>query len=331
MSRPHTRPASAPRASARRDDDQSLAVRAAWLHHAAGMTQSEVANRLGVTNVKAHRLIMWANQNGLVKVTIDGDIAELALLETQLSERFGLSFCQLAPDLNEPGLPLRALGIAGSSFLRREIANLQGGVIGIGHGRTLAAAVADLPRMDAGNVRFVSLLGGLTRHHAANPYDVMHQLAQKTGATAYVLPVPFFANTAEDREVFLSQRGVGDVFALAEKSDLMLVGIGTAALDSQLVVSRIVEADEIKQVEELGGAGEVLGHFFDDDGRPVETPLSARTVAPGFEGLKDRRIVAIAGGRDKVRAIRAALKSGILSGLITDEETAKRLAEETPA
>ncbi len=75
MSRPQTRPASAPRASARRDDDQSLAVRAAWLHHAAGMTQSEVANRLGVTNVKAHRLIMWANQNGLVKVIIDGDIA----------------------------------------------------------------------------------------------------------------------------------------------------------------------------------------------------------------------------------------------------------------
>ena len=39
----------------------------------------------------------------------------------------------------------------------------------------------------------------------------MHRLAEKTGAAAHVTPVPFFANSVDDREILLSQRGVSDV------------------------------------------------------------------------------------------------------------------------
>ena len=310
-------------------DEASLAIRAAWLHYAAGMTQAEVAARLGVPSIKAHRLISWANQNGAVKVSIEGDVAECVALEMQLAERFALATCHVVPDLMERDLPLRALGIAGGDFLRREIEALdEGGVIGVGHGRTLAAAVADLPRMEAGSIQFVALMGGLTRRHAANPYDVMHRLADKTGAAAYVLPVPFFANSAEDREVFLAQRGVAEVFDLALRSNLMLVGIGTADLDAQLVSTGMIEVDEIGDVQARGGVGELLGHFFNGEGIAVSTSLSARTVSPDLEALRGRRIVAVAGGRIKVRAIRSILLSGLLSGLITDERTAAALTDD---
>ncbi len=55
-----------------RDDEASMATRAAWLHYAGGLTQAEVAKRLGLTSLKAHRLIMKANQEGLVKVISTG-------------------------------------------------------------------------------------------------------------------------------------------------------------------------------------------------------------------------------------------------------------------
>ena len=58
-----------------RDAEDSLAVRAAWLHYAGGLTQAEVAKRLGITSVKAHRLITKLAESGAVKVTIDGDVA----------------------------------------------------------------------------------------------------------------------------------------------------------------------------------------------------------------------------------------------------------------
>lgn len=313
------------RATARRDDDDSLAIRAAWLHYVGGMTQAEVAARLGISAIKAHRLVAWANHNGAVKVSIDGDVAECLNLENDLSERFGLTFCQVVPDLLEVGLPLRALGIAGASFIQRQIDAIQGGVIGVGHGRTLAAAVAAMPRLDAGSARFVSLLGGVTRNFAANPHDVVHRLAEKTGAEAYVMPVPFFANSAADREVLLAQRGVREVFDLAARADLMIVGIGTAEAGTQLVTSRMIDREEILEVRERGGVGEILGHFFDEGGRPVETSLAARTLSPDLSVLRGRRIVALAGGMEKVAALRAVLKARLLGGLITDERTAQAL------
>ncbi len=313
------------RSSTKRDSDDSLAIRAAWLHYASGMTQTEVAGRLGVSSVKAHRLIARANENGAVKVTIDGDVAECVVLEQDIAARYNLTYCEVVPDLHEDGLPLRALGIAGAGFLQREIEGGQTGVIGIGHGRTIAAAVAHMHRLDAGKVRFVSLLGGLTRNYAANPHDVMHRLAEKTGATAYVMPVPFFANSVEDREVLLAQRGVSEVFNLAAEAGLMIVGIGTAEPDAQLVSSQMIDLAEIGEVKRLGGSGEMLGHFFNADGKPIETALAARTISLGLDRLEGRRIVAIAGGKEKACAIRSVLMTGCLSGLITDERTAKAL------
>ncbi len=314
-----------PQVGAISEDGDSLSVRAAWLHYAGGMTQSAVAKRLGVTNVKAHRLITRANQLGAVKVVIDGDIAGCVALEVELSERFGLDFCEVVPDLAEGPLPLRALGVAGARFLQREIETGNNAVIGLGHGRTLAAAVAQLSRLDAHGVRFVSLLGGLTRKFAANPHDVMHRMAERTGAEAYIMPVPFFANTVADREVLLAQRGVGDVIELAERADLKFVGIGTAEPEASLVSTGMIEKAELREVKAQGGVGEMLGHFFDADGRRIETALTARTISAGLGHRKDTRIVAIAGGVEKTCAIRSVLMSDCLSGLITDERTATAL------
>lgn len=313
--------------STARQDDESLAIRAAWLHYAGGLTQTEVAGRLGVSAVKAHRLVAWANQAGAVKVSVDGDVIECLQLEQRLVERFGLLWAEVVPDLGEQGLPLRALGHAGAAYLGRAIDADDGGMIGVGHGRTLAAAVAAMPRGGAGRTRFVSLLGGLTRNYAANPHDVMHRLAEKTGAEAYVMPVPFFANTANDREILLAQPGVREVFDLAAQADLMVVGIGTAEPEAQLVTSRMIAPEEIHEVQEKGGVGEVLGHFFDADGRPVETSLAARTLSPDLHSLDGRRLVALAGGPNKVSAIRSVLRTGLLGALITDERTALGLLE----
>lgn len=305
--------------------EDSLAIRAAWLHYAGGLTQAEVARRLGLPSVKTHRLIARAVADGAVKVTIDGDIVECVNLEVALCERYGLDFCEVAPDLGEEGLPLRGLGIAGASYIKREIEHGGHRVVGLGHGRTLAAAVHQLQRTPAGTVRFVSLLGGVTRNYSANPHDVMHSIAEKTGAQAFIIPVPVVANTAEDRKVLLDQRGVRDVYDMCCRAELKIVGIGTVGADAQLVSSGMIEPAEIRAVAEAGGIGEVLCHFFDADGRSIETALTARTTAAPVEGPEGSRIVAIAGGKSKVPAIRAVLKSGRLAGLITDEATAKAL------
>ncbi len=136
----------------RRDAEDSLAIRAAGLHYVAGQTQADVASRLGVTSLKAHRLIMRANQSGAVKFTIDGDVAECAVLESRAG-----------PERRRPA-------VARARFRRIVIfAARNSDAAGWRHRhRTRPHARGrrrNIPRMDAGTVRFVSLLGGVTRKY----------------------------------------------------------------------------------------------------------------------------------------------------------------------
>ncbi len=312
------------------DGEASLATRAAWLHFAAGLTQSEVASRLNIQSTKAHRLIARASREGMVRVFVEGPVAECVALENALAERFGLSFCRVAPDLGEGDLPLKALALEGAAFLRQIIEHGEDKVIGVGHGRTLAAVVEQLPQTPARGLQFVSLLGGLTRKFAANPFDVIHRLAERTGAEAYLLPVPVFANSVADKAVLMQQYGIADVSALARKASLLIVGIGEVSRDGFLVSSGMIKPDELVELKRVGACADLLGHFFSTDGRMLDIDLSARATSMSAADLRQHRIVAIAGGTAKVTALRAVLRSRVLHGFITDEATAQALVTDKP-
>ena len=307
------------------DEEADLCIRAAWLHYAGGLTQGEVAARLGVPNVKAHRLIARANKLGLVRVSVEGPISELVALETRLCEHFGLGFCQVAPDLDDEALPLRTLSLVGARYLSNALQSGEHAVIGFGHGRTLAACAAALPKLSTPGVKLVSLLGGLTRRFATTPFDVIHRLVERTGAEAYVLPLPFYANTVEDRAVLLEQRGVQPVVDMGVEAGLRLVGVGTMEADASMLQTGMVEREEFEEARRAGGVGEVLGHIFSIHGERVETDLSARALSMSAQDIGRRKTVAVAGGRSKIEAITGVLASRLIHGLITDERTAQAL------
>ncbi|TPE54971.1 sugar-binding transcriptional regulator [Maribrevibacterium harenarium] len=308
------------------DSDDSLAIRAAWLHYVGGLTQAAVAKRLGLTSVKTHRLISKAVAEGAVKVSIDGAITDCVALEDELIAKFGLSHCIVAPDLGEEGIPFKTLGQAGSTYLRNILTTQTDITIGLALGRALAAVVNQLPRIETPSVRFVSLLGGLTRDYSINRDDVLHWIAAKTGAPSYTMPVPLLANSVEDREVLLAQKGVKEVFSMANNADIKIIGIGTVAQTAQLVASGPIKPEEIVEIARAGAVGEAMGHFFDEQGKVIQTSLSARMLSVSLEG-KQGEVTAIAGGEEKVEAIRAVLNGNLLTGLITDEITAKAILQ----
>lgn len=304
-------------------EDAALATRAAWLYHAGGLTQSEVAEKLGLAPAKAHRLIARATKAGLVRVFVEGPIGGCIAAEDELRHRFGLGFCRVVPALDETGLPLRALGIAAATFLRDSLERQTHAVIGVGHGRTLAAAVDFLPRVPAPNVRLVSLLGGLPRRISTGPFDVIHRLAEKTGADAYLLPVPMVANTPADGQVLRAQRGVAETLAMATDATLVLAGIGAVDEAAFLPMAGMVAPEEVRALRAAGAKGEMLGRYFAADGALIHTELHDRVIAVPPAAM--RGLVAVAGGEEKINAINAVLASRLLHGLITDEPTARRL------
>ena len=112
---------------------------------------------------------------------------------------------------------------------------------------------------------------------------------------------------------------------MANGAELKVVGIGSVDADAQLVSSGMMHPQEIRDIQAEGGVGEMLGYFFDAQGRVLDNSLTSRTLGVALNGRADDRIVGIAGGANKAEAVRAVLLSGRLRGLITDEATARAL------
>jgi DNA-binding transcriptional regulator LsrR (DeoR family) len=319
-----------------READTDLAVRAAWLSYVGGYTQEQIAQRLGVSRVKVHRLSALAQQLGFVKVSIEHELASTIALENELNQAYGLKTCILVPSMgDETGrrsdAATAALGTAGARFLERYLDREPSATIGIGWGRTLSAVADTLLRRPHPHNRFVSVLGSLTRHAAANPYDVIHRLARKTGGEGFILPVPFIADAVADKALLMAQKSVGKIITLAGSADLYILGIGQCNATASAFQAGQITKRELQELQAAGAVGDLLGRFFDIDGSILHSEFNERVMGLEPEALAHRQVVAIAGGAGKIPALTGALRTGKISGLITDEVTAKALLERPPA
>lgn len=292
-------------------------------------TTSEVSECLSI----AHRIIVM--HKGKISATFGPDATKEQImaasgevdLEQTLKATFGLDFCEVVTDLHQEDLALGSLGLAGGKFLSTEIASGRVKIIGAGHGRTLLACVENLDRKQAKDLKAVSLMGALTTGADVNPHAIVSKLAELTGAEPASMPVPFIANSTADREVLLGQKATLQAFDLARQADLMIVGIGTTVPEAELVITGMIEREEIAGIAIAGGVGEMLGHFFDKRGKPVGQEISNRILTQQLDHLRGRRIIAVAGGTMKTNAIKAILESGLLCGLIIDEHTARAIVD----
>ena len=308
------------------DAEAELAARAAWLYHVGGLLQAEVAKQLDLSLFKVNRLIAYAAERGIVRVLVEGPIADCVLLERRLTQKFGLGFVRVVPDLGERRLPLRALGVATASYLLGVIEAKRHRVIGVGHGRTLAAASQHLPARKVSHLQFVTLLGSLPSRLSALPYEVVYGLTDRTGSLAHLISVPLYANDAADRDVLMRQMGVRRAFEMAEQASLCLLGIGSIA-DKDLTDLRMeaIEPEDLDEIRRAGAVGEILGCYYDAEGRKVDASLHDRVIAFPPEALRRREAIGVAGGEYKAEAILSILRAGILSGLITTDGTARKL------
>ena len=196
-------------------------------------------------------------------------------LEHQLADAFGLDLCQVVTDLHQDELPLKALGVAGSKFLADEIEHEQKMLIGVSHGRTLLACVENLARARRRTSASSSLMGGLTRSAPRQPARGRQPPGRAHRRRGHCHAGAVHGQHRGDRDVLLGQQDVAEAYELARHCDLMLVGIGTTSHEAELVTTGMIEPAEMAAIARAGGVGEMLGHFFDEPGRPVENELTA--------------------------------------------------------
>lgn len=301
------------------------AARAGWLYYVAGNTQDEIARKLGVSRQSAQRLVSLAMSEGLVKVRIDHPIANCLDLAGRLTPQYGLRFCEIAP--SDPGSASTTLGLAqlAAGEMERWLSRPQPIVMAIGTGRTLKAAVEALPRIECPQHRVVSLTGNISPDGAAAYYNVIFTLADKVSARAFPMPLPVIASSPGEREMLRAQAMIRPTLSLAEKADITFVGIGELGADAPLCVDGFVSRSEMSGLLAAGGAGEIVGWAFDNNGALLPGAHNERVASAPIPDRKRSLVVGVAMGARKHTAIRAALAGGLINGLITDERTAESL------
>jgi len=308
--------------------ERSLAARAAWLSYIGGHTQREIAEKLAISQPKAHRLIAEALRSGLVQVFVHGVPGECAAMEDELARRFRLKSCSVAPSLGPaPADLFAAIGAAAARFLHHFLGQHPEGVIGIGKGRSLVALVQHLPPLNLPGLKLIAVSGSLNRNLAANPLDVVLRLAERTGGQGYFLPVPYLAASAEEKAVLMAQKSVEALLEIGRGADLALVGIGSLEADAHTRQVGLLSEAEARELQAAGAVGDLLGRFIDASGRAVDAKANRLGMGLGPDDLTGRRVAAIAGGKPKARAILAALRTGILSDLIIDEAAASAILD----
>src|SRR3954471_10581163 len=86
-------------------------IRIAWMYYVEGLTQNEIADRLGIGRVTVVRNLNEALRRREVKIWIEGEVAECLELEDRLRESFDLKEAIVVPEPSLAANTAKAIGV----------------------------------------------------------------------------------------------------------------------------------------------------------------------------------------------------------------------------
>jgi len=305
-------------------DDAALRLRAAWLYHAFGLTQSEVAEQLGIGRSTVIRLLEEARQRGEVRITIEDRVPDLAELSIRLERALGLDEAIVVPCPATGAGTRRAVGLALGRLLSEAVTD--GMTIGVGWGRTLSAALESFSPPKRQGVKVMSLMGGAVETQFANPFEFAWRLASALQAECFLFPAPLVVDSAETRARLMADRGIARLRGLAQSLDLAVVSAGGLTESSGSLVRQLITDEEAAQLLRAGCVADIMCNFIDAQGRLVDHPINERIMSVGVETLRAARHKVLAsGGQERAAAILAVHRSIGCNTLVTDEQAARAL------
>ncbi len=313
--------------------DFRLLSKVASLYYHQNYSQLEIANKLSLSRPKVSRLLKEARERGVVRITVNYSDKNYVNLEVKLEEKYHLkevvivdidsdSYSEESPFLK------RQMGAEAASYLQRIIT--KGDVLGVTWGTTLQEMVESIRPQQIEDLHIVQLLGGVGPPEAkAHAADLSRRVAHLFYGSLTLLPAPGIASNPESRKALLSDNQVKSAYDLFPKVTKAFIGIGSLSTNPVLETENgLVDPETRDKLLENKAVGDISLRFFDKNGKPVKTTLEERLIGIDLNQLKNiKNVVAIAGGKSKIEAIKGALRGGYIDVLITDIITASTLVK----
>ena len=294
------------------------------LHLTERTLRSEVDFLKDQNLIEVHKSGMKLSSEGkdlLVKLNkIMREVFGIAEMERRLQELFDVEEVIVVPgDCDVSPWVKRELGKACALRMKQEWGKRR--TIACTGGSTMAAVGDSLiSDENSKHILFVPARGGIgeTAQNQAN--TIVEKMAQKIQASYKVLYVPDQLSD-EAHATIMKEPSLKEVISAIKSADMVVHGIGEALVMAE---RRNSNPEVLKQLAEKHAVGEALGYYFNENGEIVQKVL---TVGIQLEDLSpDKRVIAVAGGKQKAKAISSYMKRAHSSTvLITDEAVAQEL------
>ena len=300
-------------------DEQTyaLATKAAWYYYMEDNTQAQIAEVMGVSRAKVIRLLEEARAQGIVQFSFRKNDSQRVSAEQLLIDRFGLKDAFVVPTPLDSSAINQSIAQGAAHYVSDHLR--EDGFLNIGYGDTVSRMLGFLAKNREESLNVVSLTGGVSYY------------LPSVGTTAYSMhlfltPSPLVVSSRQVRDALLDEKSLQDVSTMTEHADMSVVGIGAAVEGATVLRNGILNEGELAVLKMQGAVGDVLNHFMDKDGTLIKTEIEDRVISTDLDKLRQlKNVVGVAGGKDKVTAIKAVLNGGYLNVLITDSDTAAEL------
>lgn len=307
------------------NETQSL-VQVAIMYYKEHLNQQEIADKLNITRQTVMKMLKKAEDEGIVEFHINNPLNNLSDLADRLCEKYSLQHAVVVPcRFSEQDLVTSVLAQYAGNYIDELLSS--GCVnVGISWGRSVYSTIANLQPGYHEDVTFFPLLGASNK---TAEYFMVNEMVRKAAAAFNATPfytyIPADPGSEHDYDLFRHTSAYESINEYWKKLDLAIMGIGVAPLSEKGFRSSYPGEQYISHAQYENAVGDILTHYFDNDGKFISND-GAKILCASIEDLHNAgKVLAIAGGLNKAKAISAALKTGIVTDIIIDQKTCEKV------
>ncbi|MFA0438777.1 hypothetical protein BCU70_05270 [Vibrio sp. 10N.286.49.C2] len=301
-------------------------IKLAKAHYLEGKPKNQIADEFGLSRFKVARLLDEATDNGIVKFVIPDLEGYRTDLSDELEKKYRLKHCTViaSPSLASDSL-IDSLSSTGAELLQELGPNVAN--IGVASGRVLSAIADKLTVFPKCNVvQAAGVQEGMNFRHSS--LEIVHRLAGLGDGRPFPLLAPMWLEKVETAESMKLEASIQELHMLYSKLDILITGIGSWCGEGSSGMYGTISTHYREDLISKGATADLCSVILDINGNELVTGADSLSLALKPQDIRNiPEVIAIAGGNDKHKAIRACLLGEWVSTLITDEGTAKYLLD----
>lgn len=304
-------------------------VKIATMYYEEGLTQSEIARQRGVSRSLISKILVEAKRDGIVEIVINSESAYTANLERELEKKYHLKNAVIIDTININKDEIKKMvSQQAALYLRKIVHDYE--TIGISWGNSLRGLVDYFPYINHQSATVLPLIGGLSDDYfEIQSNQLGYDLARKMRGKAKYLYSPALVSNKLIREELSNNNAIQSILSAGKEVDLALMGVSSLDQESNMRRIGFLSDEDAEELRSLDAVGVINSRFYDQYGKEVDSDINENVIGLNLEDLrKIPDVMTVVYGDQKVEAIRAALKSGLVNIIVTTDTLAEGLLGE---